>query len=48
MNKIFMQVSIDRNKIISKIDIGKLLKNKSHIRGSTLKRRTQTIVAWFK
>jgi hypothetical protein len=48
MNEIFMQISIDRNKIISKIDIIELLKNKSHIRGSTLKRRTQTIVAWFK
>ena len=48
MNEIFMQISIDRNKIISKIDIIELLKNKSHITGSTLKRRTQTIVAWFK
>ena len=48
MNEIFMQISIDRNKIISKIDIIELLKNKSHIGGSTLKRRTQTIVAWFK
>ena len=48
MNEIFMQISIDRNKIISKIDIIELLKNKSHITGSTLKRRTQTILAWFK
>ena len=48
MNEIFMQISIDRNKIISKIDIIELLKNKSHITGSTLKRRTQTIIAWFK
>ena len=48
MNEIFMQISIDRNKTISKIDIIELLKNKSHITGSTLKRRTQTIVAWFK
>ena len=48
INEIFIQISIDRNKIISRNDIIELLKKKSHITGSTLKRRTQTIVSWFK
>ena len=48
MNEIFIQISIDKNKIISRNDIIELLKKKSHITGSTLKRRTQTIVSWFK
>jgi hypothetical protein len=48
INEIFLQISIDRTKIIIRNDIIELLKKKSHITGSTLKRRTQTIVSWFK
>ena len=48
INDIFIQISIDKNKVISRNDIIELLKKKSHITGSTLKRRTQTIVSWFR
>ncbi|MGI9012272.1 MAG: type II restriction enzyme [Nitrososphaeraceae archaeon] len=48
INEIFLLISIDRTKIITRNDIIELLKKKSHITGSTLKRRTQTIVSWFK
>jgi hypothetical protein len=39
---------MDKTKVISKNDIIELLKEKSNITGSTLNRRTQTIIAWFK
>jgi hypothetical protein len=48
INEIYIQISIDRTKLITRNDIIELLKKKSHITGSTLKRRTQTIVSWFK
>jgi hypothetical protein len=48
INEIFIQISIDRTKVFTRNDIIELLKKKSHITGSTLKRRTQTIVSWFK
>ena len=48
INEIFLQISIDQNKTVTKQDIIELLERKSHITGSTLSRRTQTIVSWFK
>ena len=48
INEIFLQISIDRTKKFTRNDIIKLLKKRSHITGATLKRRTQTIVSWFK
>jgi hypothetical protein len=37
-----------RRKRFSKQDIVNLLTSKSHIKGATLLRRTQTIIAWFR
>jgi hypothetical protein len=48
INEIFIQISSDTNKVISKQDIIELLKRKSNLTGSTLGRRAQTIVSWFK
>jgi hypothetical protein len=48
INEIFIQISIDKDKVISRSDIMEILRKKSHITGATVKRRTQTIVSWFK
>lgn len=48
MNEIFLQISTDRTKVVSKEEIIEMLRNKSHISGSTLGRRAQTIISWFK
>ncbi len=47
LNEIFVSVTAEK-KIFSRQDIINLLRLKSHITGDTLKRRTQTIVAWFR
>ncbi len=47
LNEIFLSVTAE-NKKFSRNDIIHLLKSKSHITGATLRRRTQTIVAWFR
>jgi hypothetical protein len=43
MNEIFVDISSDRDRILTYIV---LLRNKSHLTGSTLERRTRTIVSW--
>lgn len=48
INDIFLQISIDKTRTFTRNDIIELLIKKSQITGSTLKRRTQTIVSWFK
>jgi hypothetical protein len=48
MNEIFLRLSIDKSKTINRNDIIDVLRNKSHISGSTLSRRAQTIVSWFR
>jgi hypothetical protein len=48
INEIFIQISSDTNKVISKQDIIESLKRESNLTGSTLGRRAQTIVSWFK
>ena len=48
INEIFIQISSDSDKVISKQDIIELLKRKSHLTGSTIGRRAQTIISWFK
>ena len=47
LNEIYLGVTAE-NKKFSRLDIVNLLRLKSHIRGDTLKRRTQTVVAWFR
>ena len=48
MNNIFIDVSTDRNKTVTKQEIIQLLKRKSHLTGSTLERRARTIRSWFR
>jgi hypothetical protein len=45
---IFLEVSSDSKKVITKQDIINLLKRRSDITGDTLFRRTRTIISWFK
>ena len=45
---IFLEVSSDPKKVITKQDIINLLKRRSDITGDTLFRRTRTITSWFK
>ncbi len=48
MNEIFLQISVDHNKVMTKQDIIKILRNRSQLTGDTLGRRAQTILAWFR
>ncbi len=48
MHEIFLQISIDRYKHFGKQDVIEMLRQKSHLTGSTLGRRAQTIISWFK
>lgn len=48
MNSIFIDISTDRNRIVTKQEIILLLKKKSLITGSTLERRARTIRSWFR
>jgi hypothetical protein len=48
VNEVFIDISSDRNKVVSKQDIMELLRKKSHLTGSTLERRARTIISWFK
>jgi hypothetical protein len=48
MHEIFLQISIDPTKTYNKQDIAELLRQKSHLTGSTLSRRAQTVTSWFK
>lgn len=48
INQIFLNLSVERNKPVIKNEIVEILKENSDLTGSTLLRRTQTIIAWFK
>ena len=48
MNEIFLQISINRNKVISRSDIIEPLRTRSHLTGNTLFRRARTIISWFR
>jgi hypothetical protein len=48
INSIFLDISSDPKKVISKQDIIQLLKRRSDISGDTIFRRTRTITSWFK
>jgi len=48
MNKTFLQISVDRKRIVSRADIIEMLQDESHLTGDTLSRRAQTIIAWFR
>jgi hypothetical protein len=48
MNSVFIDISTNRNRTVTKHEIIQLLKKKSHLTGSTLERRARTIRSWFK
>jgi hypothetical protein len=48
MNEIFLDISSDRDRSITKQHIIDLLKKKSDLTGSTLERRARTIRSWFR
>jgi hypothetical protein len=48
MHEIFLEISIDSQKEFTKQDIIQLLRQNSNLTGSTLIRRAQTIISWFK
>jgi hypothetical protein len=48
VNQVFLDISIDASKVIGRQHIVELLKKNSHLTGSTLRRRAQTIISWFK
>jgi hypothetical protein len=48
MNNIFIDISTDRNRIVTNQEIVLLLKRKSLLTGSTLERRARTIRSWFR
>jgi hypothetical protein len=48
VNQVFLDISIDASKVVGRRHIVKLLKKNSHLTGSTLGRRAQTIISWFK
>jgi hypothetical protein len=48
VNEIFVDISSDHEKTITKQDIIIMLRKKSHLTGSTLERRARTIRSWFR
>jgi len=48
VNQVFLDISIEPGKVIKRQHIVDLLKKNSHLTGSTLGRRAQTIISWFK
>ena len=48
VNQMFLDISIEPGKVIKRQNIVDLLKKNSHLTGSTLVRRAQTIISWFK
>lgn len=48
VNEIFVDISSDHEKTITKQDIIVMLRKKSHLTGSTLERRARTIRSWFR
>lgn len=48
MNNVYIDISTDRNRTVTKQEIIQLLKKKSHLTGSTFERRARTIRSWFR
>jgi hypothetical protein len=43
-----LEISSNRNKAVTRKEIGDLIVRNSNISGSTILRRSRTIVSWFK
>ena len=48
INEIFLEISSDRNRAMTRREIGDLIVRNSSISGSTVMRRSRTIISWFK
>lgn len=48
INQIFLNLSLERDKSVTRNDIVEILRENSGLTGSTLGRRAQTILAWFR
>jgi len=48
INEIFLEISSDRNKTVTRREIEDLIVRDSSISGSTVLRRSRTIISWFK
>lgn len=48
VNEVFLDISIDPGKVVERNHIIELLRKNSHLTGSTLGRRAQTIISWFR
>ena len=48
INEIFLEISSDRNRVVTRKEIGDLIMKNSSISGSTVLRRSGTIISWFK
>jgi hypothetical protein len=48
VNEVFLDISINPGKVVERNHIIELLRKNSHLTGSTLGRRTQTIISWFR
>jgi hypothetical protein len=48
INEIFLEISSNRNRAITRREIGDLIVKNSSISGSTVLRRSRTIISWFK
>ncbi|QLH08922.1 type II restriction enzyme [Candidatus Nitrosotenuis sp. DW1] len=48
INQVYLNLTVERDKPVTKNEIVDILKNNSELTGSTLLRRTQTILAWLK
>ena len=48
INEIFLEISSDRNRAVTRREIGDLIIKNSNISGSTVSRRSRTIISWFR
>ena len=48
VNEVFLDISINPDSVIDGKHIVELLGKSSHLTGSTLERRAQTIISWFR
>jgi hypothetical protein len=48
VNEIFLEISSDRNRVVTRREIEHLIVKNSRLSGSTVLRRSRTIISWFK
>jgi hypothetical protein len=48
MNEVFIEILSDKNKVVKQRDLEYLIRKQSNLTGSTISRRSKTIISWFK